>query len=106
MNWLKALLAGAAVGVILIAFRDFENERWLAPAGAGGGAGTEGAAGTEEEEEVEEEPLLGYDGMDEETLILWLSDARLDRRTLTRIRRYEEENLAREAVLEAVDGLL
>jgi hypothetical protein len=105
MNWLKALLAGAAVGVILIAFRDFENERWLAPAGAGGGAGTGGRSGVEDEE-VEEEPLLGYDGMDEETLLAWLSDARLDRRTLTRIRRYEAENLDREAVIEAVDELL
>jgi hypothetical protein len=105
MNWLKALLAGAAVGVILIAFRDFENERWLAPAGAGGGAGTAGPMGVADEE-VEEEPLLGYDGMDEETLLAWLSDARLDRRTLTRIRRYEEENLGREAVIEAVDELL
>jgi hypothetical protein len=105
MNWLKALLAGAAVGVILIAFRDFENERWLAPAGAGGGATTGGPVGMAEEE-VEEEPLLGYDGMDEETLLAWISDARLDRRTLTRIRRYEADNLGRDAVIEAVDGLL
>ena len=81
-----------------------ENERWLVPAGAGSGAGTRGPAGAEEE--VEEEPLLGYDGMDEETLLAWISDARLDRRTLTRIRRYEEENLGREAVIEAVEELL
>ena len=105
MNWLKAFLAGAAVGVILIAFRYFENERWLAPAGVGGGAGSRGPAGVAEEE-VEEEPLLGYDGMDQETLLAWLADARLDRRTLTRIRRYESENLGREAVIEAVEELL
>jgi hypothetical protein len=105
MNWLKALLAGAAVGVILIAFRDFENERWLAPAG---GMGTRGPAGVadEEMEELEEEPLLGYDGMDQETLLAWLADARLDRGTLTRIRRYEEQTLGREAVIDAVDGML
>ena len=33
MSAWKALLAGAALGVILIAFRDAENQRWLMPAG-------------------------------------------------------------------------
>jgi hypothetical protein len=101
MNWFKALLAGAAVGVLLIAFRDSERDRWLAPALLGG-------ATDDEWREVgdEEEPVLGYDGMDQEALLDWLIDARLDRDTLTRIRRYETGNLGREAVIEAVDELL
>jgi hypothetical protein len=35
-----------------------------------------------------------------------LVDARLDRSTLARIRRYEAENLGRESVIEAVEDLL
>jgi hypothetical protein len=102
MNWIKALLATAAVGVIVIAFRDSENERWLAPTGRGQGdrdAGNYIPDG-------EEEPVLGYDGMDQEALLDWLVDARLDRSTLARIRRYEAENLGRESVIEAVEDLL
>jgi hypothetical protein len=53
-----------------------------------------------------EEPVLGYDGMDRDTLIDWLSDADLDRETLLRIRGYEEANRGREPVLETVATLL
>ena len=102
MNLIKALLAGAAVGVLLIAFRDSESDRWLAPALIGGATDDE----LSEVGEEEEEPVLGYDGMDQEALLDWLIDARLDRDTLTRIRRYETGNLGREAVIDAVDELL
>lgn len=96
MNWLKMLLAGAAVGVILVAFRDSANERWLIPA----------RIADDETEELEEEPVLGYDGMDQETLLDWLNEANLDRSTLLRLRSYEEQNLGRATVLDAVDELL
>ena len=53
-----------------------------------------------------EEPVLGYDGMDRDTLIDWLSEADLDHESLTRIREYETANRGRESVLEAVANLL
>ena len=100
MNLFKALLAGAAIGVIVTAFRDSENDTWLIPAVPLGGRG--GRPGPDELPE----PVLGYDGMDQETLIDWLGDARLDRSSLTRMRRYEMGNRGREAVLAAIDDLL
>jgi hypothetical protein len=96
MNALKWMLAGLAVGMILVAFRDFENETWLVPGRTAGG--DDGAR--------DEEPFLGYDGMDEETLLEWLEDASPDRGVLRRIRGYEAANRARGSVLEVVDGLL
>jgi hypothetical protein len=95
MNALKWLLAGLAVGVILVAFRDFENETWLIPVRADDGVGA-----------ADEEPVLGYDGMDEDTLIDWLGDADLDPATLRRIRAYEAATRGRGTVIEAVDELL
>lgn len=97
MRLIKVVLAGAAIGVILAAFRDFENRRWLAVPYRGGGA--PGAAG-------EAEPVLGYDGMDQDTLIEWLGDADLDRATLQRMRRYEQVNMGREPVLAAISDLI
>lgn len=97
MNILKLLVAGAAIGVILVAFRDFENESWLLPMQGGDRALDEGD---------EAEPILGYDGMDTDTLLDWLGDAELDRDTLLRMRRYEESHLARETVLESIDDQL
>lgn len=96
MNFFKLLLAGAAVGVILVAFRDSENRTWLLPASPGGADGDGEST----------EPVLGYDGMDAETLLDWLGDAQLDRETLLRMHRYEERNRAREAVLAAISDLL
>ncbi|MGH7458582.1 MAG: hypothetical protein ACREKN_05760 [Longimicrobiaceae bacterium] len=52
------------------------------------------------------EPVLGYDGMDRDTLIDWLSRARLDPATLHRVRGYERAHRNRLAVLEAVEDLL
>lgn len=95
MNLLKALLATAAVGVILVAFRDFEGQRWMVPALDRDGSPADG-----------EEPILGYDGMDQDTLIEWLADADLDRATLLRARRYEAAHRRREPVLAAIGDLL
>jgi hypothetical protein len=98
MNYLKALAAAAAVTVIVIAFRDQDRRRWLAPVMAGGGS----APG----DDLDAEPVLGYDGMDVDTLRDWLDDADLDRGTLLRMREYEESHLAREGVLVAIDDRL
>lgn len=96
MNLFKLLMAGAAVGVIVSAFRDFEQQRWLTPAGLG-------AAG---EVDLDEEPVLGYDGMDVDTLLDWLEQAGLDRPRLVAMRAYEEAGQGREAVLRAIEDLL
>jgi hypothetical protein len=110
MRSLKVLLGVAAVGAIALALRDFQNRRWLAPAVPGGllprGGGGGLALLEEDEEEYAEEPVLGYDGMDRDTLVEWLGEADLDEATLLRIQRYEEANLNREPVLDAVGDLL
>ncbi|HEX5727473.1 MAG TPA: hypothetical protein VFX98_18520 [Longimicrobiaceae bacterium] len=106
MRFLKALLAAAAVGAIVLAFRDVENGRWLRPPLPGGGRGLGEEEEEGDEEEGGEEPVLGYDGMDRETLIEWLEDADLDAQTLRRIARYERANQAREVVLDTVEDLL
>ena len=98
---LQVLIGVAAVGVVAAAFRDSARGRWLRPAVPFGG----------DDDDVEfalggQEPVLGYDGMDRDTLLDWLADADLDRDTLLRIRAYESANLAREPVLDAVDDLL
>lgn len=98
MNLFKVLLAGAAIGVIVTAFRDSDNESWLIPAPPFGRGGAD--------DEVLPEPILGYDGMDQETLIDWLGDADLDRTALLRMRRYEASNRGREAVVSAIDDML
>ncbi|HEU0055491.1 MAG TPA: hypothetical protein VFQ39_20025, partial [Longimicrobium sp.] len=103
MRLLKVLLGVAAVGAIAAAFRDWDRGGWLRPALPG--ADDDGALDLYEEEE-DEEPVLGYDGMDRDTLVAWLDDANLDEETLLRIRRYEEEHEGREPVLSAVDDLL
>jgi hypothetical protein len=98
---LKVMLGVAAVGVVAAAFRDSARGRWLRPALPGGGDDEGGLLIADGEE-----PVLGYDGMDRDTLLDWLGDADLDRDTLLRIRAYESANLAREPVLDAVDDLL
>jgi hypothetical protein len=98
MRFLKLLVGALAVGAIAVAFRDLRTGRWLKPQLPG-----------EEEEEAaaeREEPVLGYDGMDRDTLVDWLRDAALDEETLVRIRRYEAANQNREPVLAAVADLL
>src|SRR5688500_8864339 len=99
---LKVLLGAAAVGVVAVAFRDSARGRWLRPALPGRDEEYDGGRMIADGEE----PVLGYDGMDRDTLLDWLSDADLDRDTLLRIRAYESVNLGREPVLDAVDDLL
>jgi hypothetical protein len=106
MRFLKVLVGAAAVGAIALAFRDFANERWLQPALPGGERGEGGEDGLLDEAEATEEPVLGYDGMDRDTLVAWLDDADLDEATLLRIRRYEHATQNREPVLDKVDDLL
>ena len=101
MQLLKFLLAGAAIGVILTAFRDFDNETWLVPVRPGGGAGT-----ADDELDDDEEPVLGYDGMDVDTLLEWMDDADLDPETLERMHRYELARRGREPVLSAIEDRL
>lgn len=95
MKTVQWMLAGILIGVIAVAFRDFERGEWLSP-----------AILTDDEEVGVEEPVLGYDGMDQETLLEWLADAELDHDTLERIIRYEEANRRREPVLTTLAELL
>ena len=107
MRLLKVLLGVAAAGAIVAAFRDWNRGEWLRPAvpGADDDDARDRLYGEDDEGE-DEEPVLGYDGMDRDTLVAWLDDANLDEETLLRIRRYEEEHEGREPVLSAVDDLL
>ena len=117
MNLLKTLVAAAAAGTIVMAFRDGDNARWLRPAipeGLRGGGGDDGeddydARGEYGEEDFvpgEEEPVLGYDGMDRDTLIGWLREAELEPGVLRDVQRYERAHLRRQPVLDALDDLL
>lgn len=54
----------------------------------------------------EEEPILGYDGMDVDTLVDWIERSDLDSATLRHVRAYEMRHRKREAVLSTVDELL
>ncbi|HYH80702.1 MAG TPA: hypothetical protein VEX86_12945 [Longimicrobium sp.] len=101
---MKVLIGAAAGAAIVLALRDYRNGGWLKPALSGGQGG--GLLLEDDEEEMLEEPVLGYDGMDRDTLVEWLDDADLDERTLLRVRRYEEETDAREPVLDKIDDLL
>lgn len=92
MNLFKLLAATAAVGIILTAFREEEGEGWLLPGlGATGGEGDE-----------DREPVLGFDGMDVDTLLEWLEDSDVGRSELLRMLRYEAENRGRQPVLAAL----
>ncbi|HEX8430192.1 MAG TPA: hypothetical protein VF625_02850 [Longimicrobium sp.] len=104
-GWVKLLLGAAAIGVIVYAVREVMGRRSGVAALPGGDAeGDDGAIG--EYRNDDEEPTLGYDGMDRDTLVDWLQDANLDESTLLRIERYERANENREPVLDAVGDLL
>ncbi|MDQ3557457.1 MAG: hypothetical protein M3409_11880 [Gemmatimonadota bacterium] len=96
MNLLKVLAAGAALTVIVFALRDPDTGEWLVP-------GQPPATGAELDEH---EPVLGYDGMDRDTLVAWLRDADLDDGTLRRVRLYESRHQGRAMVLDTVDELM
>jgi hypothetical protein len=95
MKILKLLLGGAAAAVILQAFRDETTGGWLPPGGP-----------TAPRFPEDEEPVLGYDGMDRDTVIDWLRDAKLDQETLFRVHEYEATHQRREAVLGAISDLM
>jgi hypothetical protein len=110
-GWWKIALGAAAVGVIAFAFRGalrggsleatLDEGARPAPRRA---PSADGAIG--EYADADEEPVLGYDGMDRDTLVEWLRDSSLDEETLLRIERYERQHENREPVLDAVDDLL
>lgn len=95
MKTLKWILAGLIVGVIAAAFRDWNRGVWLSP-----------ALPHQIDEPGGEEPVLGYDGMDQETLLDWIDSSDLDPDTIERMLRYERANQGREPVLEALEELL
>ena len=103
---LKVALGMAAVGAIVLAFRDFETGGWLQPALPGGRRDDGDLLLEDDDEALIEEPVLGYDGMDRNTLLDWLDDADLDEATLLHIRRYEQGFQNRDAVLDRIDDLL
>lgn len=95
MDKVKWMVAGVLVGIIAVAFRDMRHGRWLSP-----------AMPPRAPEPNGEEPVLGYDGMTQETLLEWLSGANLDTYSLERIIEYEEVNQGREPVLQLLQELL
>ena len=116
-GWWKFALAAAAVGVIAFALSarmrggaapDAGEGRDLRfGAGRGGFRGVDGGRGAlGEYADDAEEPVLGYDGMDRDSLIEWLRDSALDEETLLEIERYERSRENREPVLDAVGDLL
>jgi hypothetical protein len=123
-GWWKFALGAAAVAVIALAFRGALRGGSLEAALEGSergsdlrrGAGSRGFVaaggweggreGTGEYADTDEEPVLGYDGMDRDSLIEWLRDASLDEETLLYIERYERARENREPVLDTVGDLL
>ena len=97
MKLLKLVTVLTVFGAIYAALRQ-QREGTLAPAAPARPRPPTPADDTE--------PVLGYDGMDLQTLIPWLESAELDRPTLQRIRRYELAHQGRETVLTTVDDLL
>ena len=95
MKKLKWLLAGVVIGVIAVAFRDLERGEWLAP-----------QLSRRREPIGPEEPVLGYDGMDQETVLDWLASANMDAAALERILLYEGANLNRAPVIDLLEDLL
>jgi hypothetical protein len=93
MKFLKLLLATAAITTILLAFRDRETGGWIRPE-IGGSDG--------DDPEIIREPVLGYDGMDVDTLIDWMDEAELDDGTLADIEAYERAHRNRGAVLDVI----
>jgi hypothetical protein len=95
---IKLLLAAATVsGLVYLALRQREVA-----------AGTALARNRMDEPlpEREPEPVLGYDGMDLQTVTEWLERAELDELSLRSIRAYEQRHRARETVLGVIDEKL
>ena len=94
MNKLRWLIAGIAVGLIAVAYRDMERGEWITP-----------PLPRRDTETDEEEPVLGYDGMDQETLFDWIAESDLDDDTIDRILDYERVHGDREPVIDALERL-
>jgi len=92
MKTLQWMLAGVAVGLIIAAVREL---RYRSLASAALVSIADGP-----------EPVLGYDGMDQEAILEWLPYAELDADLLEEIGRYEVATRAREPVLDLIDDLL
>lgn len=95
MKLLKLILAAVSLGAIYAVLRGPQPPR-----------DRPSATPRPETPPEDAEPVLGYDGMDMDTLIPWLESADLDNATLQRIRRYERSHRGRETVLAAIDDLL
>ena len=95
MRLLRWIAAGVLLGVIVSRLRRFVADGRL-----------EGTETTATIEPGGPEPVLGYDGMDQETLLEWLDDAALDDPTIREVIRYEAAHLQREPVLAALEELL
>ena len=93
MRVLKLLRGVAAVGVVAAAFRDSARGRWLRPSVPFAGDDEEGGMAVDEQE-----PVLGYDGMDRDTLLEWLRDAELDRATFRVIGNEQLLEIARQRI--------
>jgi hypothetical protein len=93
MNLFKLLAAGAAIGVILVSYRD-ERGEWIVPG--------RGLLSTPDRSDGGAEPTLGYDGMDDDTLTDWIAEADLDRSTLLNMLRYEAAGRGRQPILAAL----
>jgi hypothetical protein len=102
----RILLGAAAIAAIALAFRDLQGGRWLRPALPGEEDDDLDELLEEEGEQEEEEPVLGYDGMDRDTVVEWLREATLDEGTLMRMERYERAHHNREPVLDAITDQL
>jgi len=98
MNRLIWFAGGLLIGLVLSTLRDQDRGDW-----ARAGQTSEGMDG---DDGIEEEPVLGYDGMDQETLLDWIEGATLDDETIERMIRYESGNRRRAPVLDVLHDLL
>ncbi len=101
---LTGLASGTALGTLTVAVRRWQRAGRTEPAMPDGSR--TGPVLTRRRTADEREPVLGYDGMDAETLIDWLERTELDSATLREVRSYELRHQAREEVLAALDDLM
>jgi len=93
------MLAGLLAGLLLSTVRRMDRRELHIDEEAGDDRGGVGPG-------VSEEPILGYDGMDQETILEWVEEAGLDEESVERILEYEEATRRRQPVLDALHDLL
>lgn len=93
MKTIQWIMAGLAVGLSAGATGELIRNRRLASALSG-------------PQPDGPEPILGYDGMDQETCLEWLRDADLDPTIVHRVILYENANRRREPIITALQELL